>query len=500
MKSKPIKKERREKRRLTYQKKQIATSMYFLLWAIFTALSLLIVLLSGLTQRVVFTQSYKEQAAREITEQGNEIESSVLMDLPDWAGGNYSGFLRMLSRTYDVQIYILSSEGEVLFPQEPNFDPNAPEVEEGLDFSGEMGLLLDRIAHSASKKAVYESNGAYVYASKIEIFKGVESYLYVGKSLALLETMAARVNTRIVLISVFMFITSFALTSAVAGWLTNPLTEMTKKARRLAQGDFNVDFRGNSYSMEMAELAEALNYARDELSKTDRMQKELIANVSHDFKTPLTMIKAYASMIIEISGEYPEKRNKHAQVVIEEADRLTSLVNDVLDLSKISSGVEGIKPQALDMSAYVFETLDRFSYYREEQGYTFITDIDEGLYALADEIRIGQVLYNLIGNAVNYTGEDKKVYVRLKKDTDKSFRFSVTDTGKGIKQEEIAGIWERYYRSAETHKRPVRGTGLGLSIVKTILERHGLRYGVESELGKGSTFYVIFPIAKTEYV
>ena len=105
---------------------------------------------------------------------------------------------------------------------------------------------------------------------------------------------------------------------------------MSEKARKLARGDFGVDFHDRDYSEEMLGLADALNFARDELSKTDTMQKELIANVSHDFKTPLTMIKAYASMIKEISGDIPEKREKHAQVIVDEADRLASLVADIL--------------------------------------------------------------------------------------------------------------------------------------------------------------------------
>ena len=116
-----------------------------------------------------------------------------------------------------------------------------------------------------------------------------------------------------------------------------------------------------------------------------------------------------------------------------------------------------------------------------------------------DELKIGQVLYNLISNAVNYTGANKTVYVRLKKQEDgKSFRFSVRDTGKGIKEEEIASIWDRYYRSSETHKRPVRGTGLGLSIVKAVLVRHDLHFGVNSRLGEGSEFFVDFPMTEDE--
>ncbi|MBP3434492.1 MAG: ATP-binding protein, partial [Clostridia bacterium] len=113
----------------------------------------------------------------------------------------------------------------------------------------------------------------------------------------------------------------------------------------------------------------------------------------------------------------------------------------------------------------------------------------------ADELKIGQAVYNLIDNAVNYTGADKKVRVSLKMVSETEFRFAVTDTGAGIKPEEIPTIWDRYYRSAETHKRPVKGTGLGLSIVKTVLEKHGFVFGVESERGKGSTFYILFPAA-----
>ena len=484
---------RKEKLRERLHNVRNATSIYFLLWAIFAALSLLIVIGSVVMQQFMMAQLYKEQASREVVEKGRAIERLVLEDPPEWTGGNYSGYLRTLSQEYDVTIYILSAEGKVLFPREPNFDFQAPDAQERFDFTEEAEALFAALAQN--ERTMYEMKSEYVYGAKIEMFSNTDTYLYVAKSLEFIETTSSRMNVRVVLSSAFVFLFSFAVTSAVAGWFTNPITEMTEKARCLAQGDFNVDFYGADYGKEMVELAQALNFARDELSKTDRMQKELISNVSHDFKTPLTMIKSYASMIIEISGNNPEKRNKHAQVIVDEADRLASLVNDVLDLSKIRSNMESLKLKEVNISSYVYEILDRFSYLRETKGYHFIVDVDEGLWANVDESKIGQVLYNLIGNAVNYTGEDNTVYVRLKKQSDTTFRFSVTDTGKGIKAEEIDVIWERYYRSKDNHKRPVQGTGLGLSIVKTILERHGFLFGVESEMGKGSTFYVLFPIA-----
>ena len=148
--------------------------------------------------------------------------------------------------------------------------------------------------------------------------------------------------------------------------------------------------------------------------------------------------------------------------------------------------------QLADISGCVRDALKRFDYLKETQGYRFETDIEDGLFATVDELRLGQVIYNLIGNAVNYTGDDKRVIVQLKRETE-GFRFSVRDTGAGIKPEELNGIWDRYYRSNASHKRPVQGTGLGLAIVKTVLEQHGLQFGVDSEVGKGSIFYVCFP-------
>ena len=228
------------------------------------------------------------------------------------------------------------------------------------------------------------------------------------------------------------------------------------------------------------------------------MQQEVIANVSHDFKTPLTMIKAYASMIREISGDDKEKRDAHAKIIIDESDRLTALVLDLLDISKLRAGFGADERTVFNLSEEVYRVAERFDYLKDTAGYQIETEVESDLYISANRARTEQVLYNLIGNAVNYTGQDKKVKVRLFV-KGQNLRFEVVDSGVGIKQEEIPTIWDRYYRSSETHKRPVKGTGLGLSIVKGILEAHGYPFGIESEEGKGSVFWVeFFPAPKEE--
>ena len=487
---------RRQVRRRNFRRRQRSTSIFFLLWAAFFALSFIVVLIFGIVQRVVTERTYKMETMRELYAEGPQIQKAVSNRLPEEFNGSWSAYVHFLSAHYGAEIYLLDAEGEIIFPRAP--EVSVDEEQKSRDFTEEIGLVVEKLDDSLLGYALYEGEGEYVYCAEVHLYGDAPMYLYVAESLDLLESTLKQMDVRTILIAVLMFILSFALSSAVSGWLTTPIVEMTKKAHQLAGGDFDVDFQGSTYGAELVELADSLNFARDELSKTDKMQKELIANISHDFKTPLTMIKAYASMIKEISGENPEKREKHAQVIVDEADRLSSLVNDLLDLSKIRSKIAELNAQRLNMSDYVQEILERFAYLEDTQGYTFIEDIDGGLYTVADSVKIGQALYNLIGNAVNYTGEDKRVFVSLKQTNEENFRFSVRDTGAGIKQEELSTIWERYYRSSEMHKRPVNGTGLGLSIVKAVFKRHGLRFGVESEEGNGSIFYVDFPIAKEE--
>ncbi len=469
-------------------------SLFFMLWAVFTALSLFLIVVFGFSQNAISSRTYKRETNRQLRQQSEQIKIDVMQVLEVDKTATPSMAIRRLSVMYDVDIYVLSPEGAIILPQKIE---GLDEYDSSKDIQERIRVLKERLEDEEKTETLYEGAGEYIYGAQLELFEQ-DAYLYVIKSFELTQTVSGELGSRTLIMCIFVFILSWTLSGVVSGWFTKPIIEMKKKATALAHGDFNVDFHGDDYGQELIELANALNFARDELSKADTMQKELIANVSHDFKTPLTMIKAYASMIIEISGDIPEKRNKHAQVIVAEADRLTSLVTDLLELSKIRSGLETLKEEIFDMSAYVHDILSRFQFLAEEKGYVFHTEIEKGLYTRGDEIKIGQVLYNLIGNAVNYTGENKRVFIQLKRTAGNVFRFSVTDTGKGIKQEELSTIWDRYYRSSETHKRPVQGTGLGLSIVKTILERHRFMFGVTSEVGVGSTFYVDFPLVAEE--
>ncbi|MGN1373030.1 MAG: sensor histidine kinase [Candidatus Coproplasma sp.] len=303
----------------------------------------------------------------------------------------------------------------------------------------------------------------------------------------------SRVELILALIAVSAVIISFFVSYSLSKKLSSPLREISGTAKQLASGDYSVQFTSTQYA-EIATLSDSLNYMKDEMKKSDDFKKELLANTTHDLKTPLTMIKAYASMIKEISGDDKVKREKHLQVIIDEADRLTGLVNDILNTSKISSGLQNLNIKVFNLTDLIYSVINKFSYLQDTQGYSIMMDVDPNLYTSGDEEKLYQVIYNLVSNAINYTGEDKTIYVSLKYVPQTNLiNFSVRDTGKGISEEELTHIWDRYYRSKDSHTRPVKGTGLGLNIVKLIIESHKFGYGVNSKEGEGSTFYVNFP-------
>ncbi len=271
---------------------------------------------------------------------------------------------------------------------------------------------------------------------------------------------------------------------AISRVICAPLEKMSVSARKLAKGDYSAEFSTGGYR-EAEELGEALNYAAEELAKTDNLQKELVANISHDLRTPLTMIKGYSEVMRDIPGE---NNPENVQVIIDETERLTELVNDMLDLSKIRSGTRKPEVETFDITDMVRSVLLRYEKLTEKDNYKIEFEADENFSVTADRTMILQVIYNLVNNALNYTGEDRKVSI-VQSVWDNRVRISVIDTGSGIAEEDIPYIWDRYYKVDKVHKRAKVGTGLGLSIVKGILDAHGALYGVESRIGEGSNFW-----------
>ena len=337
-----------------------------------------------------------------------------------------------------------------------------------------------KICKTGTPFGTYLCNG-----SKHTTEDGGTAYLLVMKPYDVWNQQTVKIIYVLVICTVIVLVLACVFAFFASRHQTKHLIDFSQKAKRLADGDYDVVFSGAGYN-EYENLACALNAATHNIQKAEQLQRDIVANVSHDIRTPLTMIRAYAEMLRDMPMD-DKKREKTAGVIIAEADRLTALVGDVLNYSKLQSGVSEYKFESTDLSVVASAVLDRFDLVRERDGIKLLHDIDSEAVATCDKPKIEQVLYNLIGNAVNYCGDDKTIILRVKKQ-DGGVRVEVTDHGSGIEQNELDSVWDRYYRSAHS-TRTVVGSGLGLSICKSILIAHNAEFGIISEIGKGSTFW-----------
>lgn len=312
-------------------------------------------------------------------------------------------------------------------------------------------------------------------------------YIFLFTSLEDIGTTTSLIKNQLIYVTLLAILFSIVIAMFLSRRIAKPISDMTKNAKILADGNYDVEFTTTGIK-EIDELANTLNYLEQEVSKTDEYRRDLMANVSHDLKTPLTMIKAYAEMIRDITLDNKEKTKENLNVIIDETDRLNILVNDILELSKLQNNQETLNIEKFDIVELISDILKRYQIIKETENYNLILESPQSIIVKADKKRISQVIYNLINNAINYTGDDLKVTIRIT-ENQKDCKIEITDTGKGIDEKDLPNIWNRYYKKEKNHKRNVVGTGLGLSIVKNILEQHNFKYGVNSIKNKGTTFY-----------
>lgn len=296
-------------------------------------------------------------------------------------------------------------------------------------------------------------------------------------------------RTQLTTITIVLTLIAVIVAYIIARRISRPIENLTDNAKVMSTGDFDVEFHGTGFN-EIEELSDTLNFTAQELKKSDQLTKDLIANVSHDLRTPLTMISGYGELIRDVPGE---STPENIQVIIDEANRLTTLVNYMLDVSKLQSGTTEIQKGTVNANDLLSKVGNTYSTMMEKMGFHFIVDCDEEVrYVEGDASRIEQVLHNLINNAINHIGKDKTVILKCHENKNK-MRFEVIDHGTGIKEEDIPLIWQRYYKAKNISET---GSGLGLSIVKTILELHDAEYGVESKINEGSDFWFELPLVK----
>ena len=323
-----------------------------------------------------------------------------------------------------------------------------------------------------------------MYGIKLENDK----FAFVQVRLSPVSSTVGIIKQQLLLVSIVAGVLSIFIAIFISRKISKPIEKINDNAKKIVNGEYNLSFDDETTINEINELNETLKITSEELSKTESLRREFMANVSHDLKTPLTMIKAYAEMVRDLTYKDKKKREANLNVIIEESDRLNLLVNDILDLSKYQSKTIELEYQDFNINSLILEILNRYNIYIEKDGFTINYKNKKDYFVRADKKRIEQVIYNLLNNAINYSGDDKKIDIEII-DKDEKIEIRVTNSGSGIKEEEIPFIWDKYYKIDKTYSRVQVGTGIGLSIVKNILELHNSNYGVESKVNKYTTFY-----------
>lgn len=338
-----------------------------------------------------------------------------------------------------------------------------------------------------------DNNKRLIYASSIPGMGGEATIIIISPLYPNTATVSI-VRNMLVYISLIVTVLAVSLSLYLSRKISAPIEGLTVSASELGRGNYHVRFNGGNFT-ETKELAKTLSKASYEMEKTEFYQREIVANVSHDLKTPLTMIRSYAEMIHDISGDNPAKRNEHLGVIISETDRLNKLVTEMMTVSKLQSNQIELNKETVNIVELAKSSFNSFKVLSDQDGFELKFKPCKDCYVYGDKDKLLQVMNNFISNAVKYSGDNKFVSVELKRSA-KKVTVHVIDHGVGIPKEELSHVWDRYYRTSANHQRNIEGTGIGLSIVKGILTLHNADYGVESTEGQGSDFWFSMDVVR----
>ena len=481
-----------KQKKLRKQRKPRFALRYYV-WLYFMIFAVVILMLIWLFQYVFFDKYYESAKLRDIVKVADQIEQ--VRDAQQ-----RKNLCEKLAFENNLCIMITDGSGNKVIGANNLGEYSTLYTDVMYNFSRHVYDLKAKVIKSRDGKLTETvttedtSFKGLIYGKKITQ-NGVTEFLFVESSLEPIDSTISILREQLIYITVILIEFAFLITLFISKRISRPITSITNTAKQFAAGEYDMDFKGEGYK-EVEELSNVLNNAKNEIRKVSDLRKDLIANISHDLRTPLTMVKAYAEMIRDLSGDNPEKRNEHIGIIIDEADRLSALVDNLLELSKLESGNMELEMTDFSIVEKIQDCMTRYTLLIEQNGYDIKYEPDEDRIITADMQKLDQVIYNFINNAINYTGDEKVIRIRQINKSD-CVRIEVTDNGKGISKELLPLIFDRYYRDAKV-KRAVVGTGLGLSICKEILKKHGFAFGVSSVEGEGSTFWFEAPYARTK--
>lgn len=461
--------------------------MIFGLWLGFTAFAGAVALLFWLVLHFSFQVKYQEQTVEEL---GSAVQS--IWDKYDQK--DFENNISFLAKTNSYFVQIISEEtNDVLLSVNNQGERSRPQQDDIVDAAlfqkldesdGYCQYYVDDAAHS-SKWIVQ----AVVLANK----NGHREVLVVSKSLADVDALNDLLTSRYLLVTVIVLVLASFISIWLAEYFARPFRHLNKKAQQMAAGDYETQFPREGPA-EARQLAQTLELAEREFNKTEELRREFVANISHDMKTPLTVIKMYAEMLDSFSGEIPEKRAEHVQRILDETDKLTGFINDSMELARFQSGTIEMEEGIFSVLDVAGEVVGRVCANRPD--FLFRIECERDILVKGDRKLIYRVIYNFATNAVKFAGEKNEAKITIRR-YQGSVRVEVIDYGIGIVKEDLDKIWNRFYQ-VKPHERNKTGTGIGLNIASEILKMHYAPYGAESTPNEGTCFWFMLEACDDE--
>jgi len=458
------------------------------LMIIYIAVVLVVMIISGTYMIYSVRRREIENYEERLKRHADIIENQIVLvhdpvnfwDTSEWA---------LLLGAYDIQGMILSDVGI----------PIAPRL-----FSQLLGA--QRINDEAVLSAVRGENGFTVRSRAIDTNETWQNWLAYARPVSVGENtfiVYTRVTTeslndglsQLMFHLVMMVLISIVLTAILwfflANTITNPIVTMIDRAKAMAEGELSQEIPVHGKD-EIGQLAYNFNLMAKELSQLDTMRKEFVANVSHELRTPLTSIRTYTETLLEGALEDPGTASRFLKIVDDEAQRMSLLVTDLLELSRLDSARSKLDQDVLDLVGLLRVTIRQSQILAEQKTQTIEFDNpDDACFILGNSPRINQVISNILSNAIKYSPENTTIIVHVET-TDTDHRVFVKDQGMGIPEDDISRIFERFYRVDKARARAMGGTGLGLAIAKEIIEEHGGNIYATSIPGEGTTMVMRF--------
>lgn len=420
---------------------------------------------------------YKKTKTDSIISTGNYISQNI-------AHPDIKDYIDQLAINNDVCVVVTDEDGSIMYRSDSMRQCSRDILDKNRFMERITNAYLNDNTYIEEVKATeflnigvnipIRSNNEIQYTHIID--QKVKYFLFMNSTITPIDATVNTLKTILTIVTISMSAVAILLGIYISKKISRPILQLNASAKNL--GKENVQFDGKGY-LEIEELSETLNQANEDLHQVEKLRNELISNISHDLRTPLTMISGYAEMMRDLPDENNEE---NLNIIIHETKYLTRLVNDVLDLSKLQAGAQKLEKKDFDLTQMLLDMIERVRALSEIK---IEFNYDEHIHVIADEMKISQVFYNILNNALHYT-KDKVIVRQIL--MNQKIRIEIQDFGEGIAENEIDDIWKCYYRS-KNHSRQVSGSGLGLYICKQILDLHHAAYGVTSKLHEGSTFY-----------